>query len=499
MIENSSRISDVSSDRNRRNTRWDIDNAFKNYAFMLISQGGLAVVSFLTTFLLVKNLGIEEYGQIAVFISAAQLMQVFLWWTANAMARFGVEEFVKTGLISVSFWTRTLILIVNILLLIGFAFFWLPLISQSFKLPEDSLLTFLFYLTIGSISMHLIFALQATKLMKEQGFLQMFEKLISFLLICLLLIFGSLSRNLTLLIFTFSPVIIILICVFLIRGFIDWNPRKVAFSSKTFKKFLVFSIPIPLYSLLNPLTLNFVGTLFIVNYHTKTDLGLYTVATQISGLLMMIPTVLGSLLMPVFVTSETETGDNSLAKVYFRQILPLFSLLLALFSTVFIFSVCLLVPYFGEKYLGISLVLWILTAGGIISSPVLMGFFPFLFSKSSTWLALTASFFSSVTLILMSFLLVPEFGTVGSAWAMVISLAINSFIFEIITNKKLSLGFPKTLFVAIPNICGALAFTFGFNMFICLLIVLSGLTVVVFSDKSSYISALEKLKARFKH
>jgi O-antigen/teichoic acid export membrane protein len=480
----------------RRSASWDLSNAFGNYAIMLASQGGLAITAFLTTFVLIGNLGIEDYGQISAFISAAQLVQIFLWWTANAMARFGVQEFVESGKISESFWTRTIILAANLFLVIALSPVWLSWISTSFKLPPESVLTFVVYIFISSISMHFIFALQATKMMKEQSILQTLEKVLNLIVVFALLMFGNISWQKTLWIFTLSPVLTVAVCLFLLRNSVVWNPFRATVNSDKIKEFLVFSVPIPMYSLFSPLTLNYVGTLFIVNYHSKSDLGFYMIATQINGLLMMMPTVLGNLLMPIFVTSNTEAGEDLLAKSYFREILPFITLLLAVFSTFFVAAVYFCIPLFGEKYAGIGLLLWILTAGGIVSAPVLMGFFPFLFSKSTTYLALLASFFSAVALLLFSYLLVPTYGTIGSAWAMVISLFVNTFVFELATYRKLSLGMPKTFYIALPNICGALLLTSGFNIFICIGVILSGLTAVVFSDKITYISAFAKLKTK---
>jgi O-antigen/teichoic acid export membrane protein len=494
---NNKEIANQSHDKNeRQNTSWDINNAFGNYFVMLLSQGGLAIVSFLITFLLVRNIGIENYGQIAVFISAAQFAQVFLWWTANAMARFGVQELVETGLISDSFWTRTLILFLNLIVVIGFSFLWFPLVSRSFKLSADLSTNFQIYLVIWAIAMHFVFALQATKMMKEQSVLQMLEKLLSLIILVGLVVWGIVSWENTLWVFTFSPILIILACLFLLRNSLVWNPLKVKIKFERIKEFLMFSIPIPLYSLFSPLTLNYVGTIFIVNYHSKADLGFYTIATQINGLLMMMPTVLGNLLMPIFVTSNTEAGEDSLAKSYFLEILPFITFLLAVFSTVFVSIVYFCIPLFGEKYSGIGLLLWILTAGGIVSAPVLMGFFPFLFSKSTTYLALLASLFSAVTLLLFSYLLVPSYGTIGSAWAMVISLVVNTFVFELATYRQLNLGFPKTLYIALPNIFGALLWTYSFNVFVCLSVIFIGLGLVVFLDKMTYVNGFAKLKAK---
>ena len=182
----------------RRSASWDINNAFGNYFVMLISQGGLAFFSFFITIILVKNLGVEDYGQIAVFISARQFSQVFLWWTLNAMARFGVEEFVETNLISESFWNRAIILAVNLIIFIGSSVLWLPVVIITFKLPKEATIQFLLYLIISSIAMHFVFALQAMKMMKQQAFLQMLEKLINLIFVLGLLFIGILSWQKTL-------------------------------------------------------------------------------------------------------------------------------------------------------------------------------------------------------------------------------------------------------------------------------------------------------------
>jgi O-antigen/teichoic acid export membrane protein len=487
----------------RRSTSWDIKNALGNYAVMLSSQVGFALVSFVTTYFLLKKLGVEDYGQISAFISAAQLMQISLWWTANAMSRFGVQEFVETGAISDSFWTRTVILLINIALVAGSSFIWLPLILRGFKLPEDSVGTLVVYVVVTSISMHFVFALQASKMMKEQAILQLIEKAAILIAVVILLSVGVLSWRKTLWIYSLVPILTALSSAFLLRGYINWKLWTVKLKRESFLKNLKFSLPIPFYSLLSPLALNYVGTLFIIRYLTKSDLGLFTVATQISGLTMMIPTVLGTLLMPLFVTSNAENVENdgknvnSLSINYFKQILPILTAALAFALTFFAAILYFIVPYFGEKYAHIGLVLWILLVGGVVSAPVLMGFQAFAFSESSTKMPLFAAFVSAITLLLMNYLLVPPFGLVGSAWASLSAYFVNTFIFELAISKRLGLGLPKTVFVVIPAIVGAVFLTSGFNVFICLFISLAGLSFVVLADKSSYMDGFHKLMAKF--
>ena len=96
---------------------------------------------------------------------------------------------------------------------------------------------------------------------------------------------------------------------------------EVQLDSGIIKKLLRFSVPLIPYSLIGYFSTNYLDAIFISQYLTKADLGIYSVAYQMNGILMQFPLLAGSLLLPLFVTLETG-GDSGRVKSYMQGSCP---------------------------------------------------------------------------------------------------------------------------------------------------------------------------------
>ena len=471
----------------RRSVRWDLDNARQNYLALIVAQGGLAAASFLCVWVITHALGVEPYGNIAAFMAGAQLAQVALWWTLNAMVRFGVQEFIESGQISHSFWSRTIVLVVNMALFFGTAPLWLPYFANAFKLPADIIPTILAYLFVTAIWMHLQFGMQASKLPIRLALGQMTERILTLLVISFLAVSGTLTWQYAALAYVISPCILILFGVYSLRSLVDWRFWRFGIDTGLIKRILTYSIPIPLISLLSPLALNYVGTLFILHYLTKADLGAYSVALQFYGLIMILPTLAGSLMTPLFISSRSSEGGKNLTAVFLKDVLPTVMVLFSIGSTILAVGMYFILPIvFGEQVTGVVGVLFVLILAGVVAAPVMMGFFPLSLSKDSTAIQLIPATLSCLALILANFVLVPRFGLMGSAWAMVIAYAVILVTFSWLMHRGQGLGPSKTLIVAAAGVAGSLALTFGASVIIAALVVYGCLLFIVLLDPYTY-------------
>lgn len=497
------------TDKNaRRSVDWDIKNAGKNYVSLIIAQGFLAIFSFGCVWIIARYLGVEPYGNITAFFSASQLAQVSLWWTANAMLRFGVQEFVETGKISNSFWTRSLILAVNILLVVVTYPLWMPILAHWFKLPDEIIPVTIVYLVVTALWMHIQFAMQTAKIPITLAFGQMFERFITLAGICILAFYGALNWQRAALIYVTSSILILFFGLYKIRSLVNWKFWQIEYKFSLIKDILIFSIPIPLYSLISPLALNYIGSIFIINYMSKSDLGVYAVAYQLYGLIMVLPTLAGSLMTPLFVSSKSAADSERISGLFLadserisgsflNEVLPLSTTLFAIGNALLVTLIyCILPFFFGESFADVGKLLWILTAAGVAATPILIGYFPFSMSGNSTFMQLIPAALSSAVLVLASFWLVPRFGLIGSAWATVISFAVNTTVFGLMVHRKEKLGFPKVLFSIIPNVLGALAITLDFNVIWGLLIASFAAGIVFLFGWKYHVLGLAKLGNR---
>ncbi|HMV51583.1 MAG TPA: hypothetical protein PKD31_27825, partial [Blastocatellia bacterium] len=104
----------ISRDEQRRSAAWDVLAGPRNYLTLVFTQFISSLSALATVWLLTRLLGASGYGQVAALIAAAFLIgTAALNWSAMSLARIGCEEFVETGRLTNTFWTRTYLLALN--------------------------------------------------------------------------------------------------------------------------------------------------------------------------------------------------------------------------------------------------------------------------------------------------------------------------------------------------------------------------------------------------
>src|SRR5438128_1303500 len=171
-------------DDNRRGASWDLVQGPKNYLSLVSAQVVSAVLSFAAVWLATRLLGPTGYGGVVAIVAASQVIgQLTVNWTAVSLSRHGVEEFVETGGVAKAFWTRFWILAPNVLLVVATSRLWLPFLSSLLKLPPQAYLFVLAHFLANALWIHIQQGLQGAKLMRLQGSLLTFERILIFLII----------------------------------------------------------------------------------------------------------------------------------------------------------------------------------------------------------------------------------------------------------------------------------------------------------------------------
>ncbi|MEQ1644414.1 MAG: hypothetical protein ABL959_13285, partial [Pyrinomonadaceae bacterium] len=162
----------------RQSSDWDVRHAPRNYFWLLIYQVGSSAFAFAAVWLITQKTGPDGYGGVFAVIAASQIVQIFTNWTTVAVIRYGVDEFVETAAIARTFWSRFVILTVNLVLLLAGTSLWFPFLGDWLRLTPDMLWLVLIHFVISAFWMHVQMGMQAAKMLRGQGMLQMFERLI---------------------------------------------------------------------------------------------------------------------------------------------------------------------------------------------------------------------------------------------------------------------------------------------------------------------------------
>lgn len=442
----------------RQSSTWDLRNAPRNYFALVAFQIGGSLLSFAAILLITKTLGSEGYGGIVAVIAASQIVLSVVNWTAVAVVRFGVDEFIDTEKIARTFWVRLIVLTLNGLILVALAPHWFPLLSDWLRLPDYVYYLVIIHFGISAIWMHVQMSLQGVKLLRHQGFLLLCERFVIFATLAGLYLAGSFTQIAAIACYIAGPALTSLAGVFLVRRYIFSRFRLEA---SFIKQILWFSAPLLPYYLIGLFATGAVDAIFISKLLSTKDLGFYAVASQTAGIALQLPTLANNLLLPFFVSVFKEGRLGQLNR-YFAHSLPLFTLGWGVFATFASFLAFFAVPMvFGEDFRASVGPLWILLANSTFNIPILLGFGSLCNAASLTYIALVGAALSAIVNGTLNALLIPIIGLDGSAWATSMLYLATSVTFAVLLRKNLKTNASWTFMAMVPAFVGSVSMTIG--------------------------------------
>jgi O-antigen/teichoic acid export membrane protein len=442
------------SDNNRRGASWDLAQGPKNYVALFGAQVAAALLSFGSVWLATHYLGADGYGGVVALIAGSQLVLLLgVNWTSLTVARFGCEEFVETGSIAVTFWTRLAILVPNVILVLVLIPLWIPLLAKLLHLPTNSIWLLLGLFLSNAVWAHVQQALQGAKLLRLQGWLLVVERVLIFSAICYLSFSGKISIWTVGWVYFIGPLGASVAGLFRLRKLI-WPIARLDFP--LLKRMLRFSLPLIPTAFVGFLSTNYLDALFILHFLSQVKLGIYAVTYQLVGLAQQVPLLAGYLLMPLFVTLQTGKQESRTLR-FMQEVLPLLTLLWTLACALMAAAGWYLLPLvFGAKFAETGPLLWPLMAATTLAGPILMGYSPVATSTSSTYITMIGVTLGSSANLLLNFLLIPRFGLLGCAWATTASYGINAIVVFVLVHRRILPGQTWTLQAMLPIVIGAL-------------------------------------------
>ena len=466
----------------RQSADWDVKNAPRNYLSLVLTQGASAFFAFASVWLITKTLGSEGYGGIAAVIAASQLVQVLANWTSLAVVRFGVDEFIETKRIARTFWLRFFILLPNLTLILVTSNLWFPPLADWLKFSPESFWLVFFHFVAAALWIHLQFSLQAVKKLTTQGWLITFERLLIFGSVLILISTGELNTVSVVICYTIAPLITMLVAAWILRGFIF---ARFAADWIFWRKIIIFSLPLIPFTVTNYLSGGYADAVFISKFLSTRDLGVYSVATQISGVALQLPTLFNSLLLPLFITLQKESRSEKMMQ-YFKDMLPTLTLFWGLFAASASFAGYFLLPLiFGEEFAETSRIFWILFTTSTLIFPLLAGYGSLSGSSSATYIPMISAILAGIANVCFNLILIPRFGMLGCAWASAIMYCVNSLSLAVLLQRHMKIPISWTFIAPIPAVAGAIVFSFTKNPYWSLLLSVATTFFIVYLKKTS--------------
>jgi len=480
----------------RRLANWDLQNIFKNYFALVVTQCGSAFFSLASVTVATRYLGTDGYGGIIALLAASQAVQILVSWSCDALARYGVEEFVETGVVSKSFWGRALVLFSNFFPLILVAPWLLAFLIAWLKLPPETAPLIVFHFIVTAFWLHVQHTLQAVKLLRLQGVLLMLERALIFAALLILALSNRISWQIAFAVYIITPLIAMFIGLWQMRALISVKP---VFDKEQIKRILAFSLPLIPFTVVGFFSTNYLDAFFISPYLSKSELGVYAIGYQISGIVLQFPTLLNTLLMPMFVTMQSSRQGGQVKK-FIEEILPLLTLFWGFLTVVIATFASFFLPYvFPNDFNQIESVLWILIAGATFAFPSLVGYSPFAIAKEAVYISAPFAIVTALGNVVGNILLIPTWGIVGSAWATTISFALGLVLLIGLMYHRFSL-LPKWMIQAIlPTVFSSACFSFTGSVLQSFTVAVLGSLIVIivhFKSVSEAINDIWRLKER---
>lgn len=447
----------------RRSANWDLRHGPKNYLSLVAAQVASGALSFAAVWLATRLLGSTGYGGVVAIIAASQAIgQLAVNWTSGSLGRYAVEEFVATGSIAKPFWNRFWVFLPNVLLVILTSPLWLPFLSSLLKLSPRTYLFVLAHFVTNAFWIHIQQGLQGTKLIRLQGVLLTVERSLVFLIIVVCALSGRVSFLAITLAYILAPLGASTAGFYALRKFIF---PIAGLDRPLLVRMLKFSLPILPASLLGYMSTNYLDAFFITHYLSSAHLGVYAVVYLISGTSLQLPLLVGTVLIPLFITLQID-GTDERSRRFMLNGLPLLTLSWGIACSLVAAVGSYIFPQiFSEQFREMGKLLWPLMAAAAFAGPFLMGYAPFSHSKAVTYVPMVAAIASAVVNVLLNYLLIPRYGLEGCAWATTIAFAVHLFVVIGLVHLRLLPGRSWTPLAVLPAVAGAIcASAFGMSL-----------------------------------
>ncbi|AKB61541.1 flippase [Methanosarcina mazei] len=234
-----------------------------------------------------------------------------------------------------------------------------------------------------------------------------------------------------------------------------WDKIRINYITR---ELLLNSIPLLGVSILL-LIMSWTDTLMLGYFKTPEVVGSYNTAYPIAHLLSIVLSSISFLYVPIIAQLYSKNQIKELKLISGTYTKWCFMLTLPIFFVIFMFPDFTLNLFFGQRYTGVSETLQILAFGCLLDSYFGFNYYTLLCAGKSR-LLVNCSMISAGLNILLNFILIPPYGTVGAAIASVSSFALIEIYMTIRLNRLFKVHPFTKSYIKITFISGILLYIF---------------------------------------
>ncbi len=404
--------------------------------FVSVAAGNYVaiILSFGLNVVLTRSLGAHEFGRLALLMMASQVLALFASnWTLTSVVHFGAREFGERGSVARTFWSRMTLVMP-----------WIAAAAVAMWLLQAPLAS---YLEIPGWGVHLVFVhfllttvfttagavLQAMGRMERYGLMLVVDRAVALLVVLVALQLRSLGALGVLACYVAGETIAAVVA-FAAIGRRTLAP--VAVRGGDLSAMWSFSLPLIASNWIGVFGTQWLDYAIIRRYLPLAELGRYSLAYQVAGVVQQLTIIASTLLLPQF-SVLVRTGRERTIRNIVERMVPYWLLAFSAFLGVVLAVVRIAVPaLFGEAFADsvppLSLLLVAAAALAVFNS-----FTPLLMAHGATWLITGVCLVSAAVNVALNLALIPRFGITGAAAATAVAYGVSAALVLAATRRRL--------------------------------------------------------------
>ena len=406
--------------------------AGRNFLALGAGNYGAMGVGLAVNVLLTRRLGTQGYGYLALLLMVSQVaLQLTVQWSNTGFIRFGAREFAEKRTVSDALWARLAIVLPALALAIVLLTAARGPLASYLQVPSAAIWIVAAHLmAIGALSV-VGAVFQAIGQMARYGVCLLLDKSVMLALLVALPPAWSSSPVVILGCYTASSLAVALWGIAVTRRAIRFALPAAA----EYRRMALFSVPVLLSSWTGLFGANWFDLLILKAYVPMSSIGLYSLSTQLAGVVQQITVIFATLVLPPLSVMVAE-GQDARIRTFVERMLPYWLLGTSVLFSLVVFGARIAIPLaFGPSFADaapIVALLMVATSG----SALFHSCAPLVAAYGSMWVVSAASIVSAVANVVLDLVLIPRFGVLGSAAATVLAYGISATVVLAFVHRK---------------------------------------------------------------
>ena len=391
-----------------------LSRMFKDFASVSLGNYGGIALSFALNVILAWRLGTEQFGRLALLIMAVQVLASLIAnWTMTALIRFGVQEFARTGSVAETFWGRLCVVAP-----------WLAGAGLVLTLEQGAVASYLdvpiwgvwllfLYFLLSSLVVTLGALFQACQRMDLYAVALFLDKAVAVVAVLLLPVPYAEEAILVIACYAASSLVV---CVWAVTMLGSRILLPVQAGREAVASLWGFSAPLIVSTWVGLVSTQWIQYAIIKQYLPLSEIGLYSLASQVAGVVQQVTIVSSALLLPHF-SMLVANRQNDEIRTLIEKLVPYGFLGFALLLSAGVLLAGAGIPLiFGPAFTGAVPPLGILLVA-TMALALFNTFMPLVSAYGDTWSLSRITLASALVNLGGALLLIPGFGIMGAAVA----------------------------------------------------------------------------------